>query len=59
MHELTINEVAEVSGGFKKGVPIFKYVDLALAIGQGIMWLNERSYMGRGEFPPVPRAGRE
>ena len=60
MQELTINEVAEISGGSLKTLSRLKIAfDAGYAIGQGINWLLENSYGGRGEFPPVPRAGHE
>lgn len=58
MQELTIIEVVEVSGG--KRVAWFKAAfETGYAIGQGMNWLMEHSYGGRGEFPSVPRAGHE
>jgi len=58
MQELTVDEVVEVSGG-KRFSMMMRAFEFGYAVGEGITWLLENSYGGRGEFPPPPRAGHE
>lgn len=60
MHELNMMEIDEVSGGWVKAlVQSVAGSFLADGLQKGGRYLLENSYMGRGEFPPPPRAGRE
>ncbi|KQQ88963.1 hypothetical protein [Massilia sp. Leaf139] len=59
MQELTYEEMADVSGGRSMVKVAMKSFETGWAIGQGINWLMDNLHMGRGNFPPIPRAGRE
>lgn len=61
MKELNIAEVESVNGG-----GWLKLIAEAIVSGAawdftkaGVTYLLENSHMGKGNFPPVPRAGRE
>lgn len=61
MKQLNLDEVEAVSGGIAWKVIAEAIVSSALYDGLkiGIPYLMANSHMGQGNFPPVPRAGRE
>lgn len=63
MRELSFDEINEVSGGVLAVSSAFGHLSRAFAvgwtIGEGINYLMENSYGGRGQFSSGARAGHE
>ena len=61
MKELNINEVDAVNGG--RIVKVIAEAIIASGVydllKSGVDYYHKNSYMGRGQFPSVPRAGHE